>query len=64
MSEVRVIEIKKSIFDANKEDADSLRKYLKENKVFFLNVMSSPGSGKTTTLIRVINELKNIIRLV
>ena len=62
MSEVRVIEIKKSIFDANKEDADSLRKYLNEKKVFFLNVMSSPGSGKTKILIRVINEQKNIIR--
>lgn len=63
MSEVRVIEIKKSIFDANKEDADSLRKYLKEKKIFLLNVMSSPGSGKTTTLIRVINELKKYYKV-
>lgn len=59
MDEVRIIEIKKSIFEGNHNDAENLRKYLKEKKVFLLNVMSSPGSGKTTTLSRVINELKN-----
>lgn len=58
MDEVRIIEIKKNIFDGNFNDAENLRKYLKEKKVFLLNVMSSPGSGKTTTLSRVINELK------
>lgn len=63
MDEVRVIEIKKSIFDSNEKDADNLRKELKSKGVFLLNLMSSPGSGKTTTLIRTINFLKDKIRI-
>ena len=63
MDEVRVIEIKKSIFDSNEKDADNLRKELKSKGVFLLNLMSSPGSGKTTTLIRTINLLKDKIRI-
>lgn len=58
MEEVKVIEIKKSIFNANEEDAANLRKELKKKKVFLLNLMSSPGAGKTTTLIKLINNLK------
>ena len=52
MDEVKIIEIKKSVFADNVKDADALRAELKEKKVFLLNVMSSPGSGKTTTLTR------------
>lgn len=63
MKQVKVIEIKKSIFEANEHDADNLRKFLKEKKVFLLNVMSSPGSGKTTTLIKLLNELKKDYRI-
>lgn len=59
MDNVKVIEIKKSIFDANDKDANNLRDELKKKKTFLLNVMSSPGSGKTTTLIGLINLLKN-----
>ncbi|MDY2888404.1 MAG: hydrogenase nickel incorporation protein HypB [Candidatus Caccosoma sp.] len=59
MNNVKVIEIKKSIFDANDKDANNLRSELKKKKTFLLNVMSSPGSGKTTTLIRLINLLKS-----
>lgn len=59
MDEVRVIEIKKSVFAANELHADDLRAELKKNKTYLLNVMSSPGSGKTTTLTRVINLLKD-----
>ena len=58
MSEVKIIEIKKSIFNANEEDANNLRKDLKDKKLFLLNLMSSPGAGKTTTLIKLINNLK------
>lgn len=58
MDDVKVIEIKKSIFNANEVDAENLRKELKKKKVFLLNLMSSPGAGKTTTLIRLINNLK------
>ena len=61
--EVRVIEIKKSVFAANEKTADELRKELKEKGVFLLNVMSSPGSGKTTTLTQLINRLKDKIRI-
>ncbi len=59
MEDVRVIEIKSSVFEDNNNEADKLRSYLKENGVFLLNVMSSPGSGKTTTLTKAINLLKN-----
>ena len=63
MDEVRIIEIKKSIFDDNDKDANRLREELKTKGVFLLNLMSSPGSGKTTTLIRTINSLKDKIKI-
>ncbi len=58
MDQVKIIEIKKSVFEDNNKDADALRQELKSRGVFLLNLMSSPGSGKTTTLIRTINLLK------
>lgn len=61
--EVKVIEIKKSIFEENEKDADALRAELKQKGVFLLNLMSSPGSGKTTTLIRTIGLLKDRLRM-
>lgn len=63
MNDVKVIEIKKSIFADNEKDADALRAELKGKGVFLLNLMSSPGSGKTSTLIRTINLLKDKIRI-
>ena len=63
MDEVRIIEIKKSIFDDNDKDANRLREELKTRDVFLLNLMSSPGSGKTTTLISTINALKDKIKI-
>ena len=61
--EVKVIEIKKGIFEDNEKDADALRAELKRKGVFLLNLMSSPGSGKTTTLIRTIGLLKGRLRM-
>lgn len=63
MEAIKVIEIKKSIFEDNEKDADNLRKELKNRGLYLLNLMSSPGSGKTTTLIRTINLLKEKIRI-
>ncbi len=63
MDEVRIIEIKKSVFADNEKDADALRHELKGRGVFLLNLMSAPGSGKTTTLIQTINRLKDKIRV-
>ena len=63
MDRVKVIEIKKSVFAENDRDADSLRKELKNRGVYLLNLMSSPGSGKTTTLIKTINLLKDRLRI-
>ena len=63
MDEVKVIEIKKSIFENNNRDADLLRAELKSRGVYLLNLMSAPGSGKTTTLIQTINRLKDKIRI-
>ena len=59
---VKVIEIKKSVFEENGREADELRSELKEKGVFLLNLMSSPGSGKTTTLISTINLIKDKLR--
>ena len=63
MDPVKVIEIKKSVFADNDQDADALRKELKGKGVYLLNLMSSPGSGKTTTLIRTLNLLKDKLRV-
>ena len=63
MDPVKIIEIKKSVFEDNDADAGRLRKELKEKGVYLLNLMSSPGSGKTTTLIRTLNLLKEKIRI-
>ena len=57
MKDVRVIEVKKSIFESNDERAALLREELKKKGVFFLNLMSSPGSGKTTTLTKTIRRI-------
>lgn len=63
MKEVRVLEIKQSVFADNDRQAQSLRKELKEKGVFLLNLMSSPGSGKTTTLMRTIERLKDSLKI-
>ncbi len=63
MDKVKVIEIKKSIFEDNDKDADKLRSELKSKGTFLINLMSSPGSGKTTTLINLINRMKNNYRI-
>lgn len=63
MDPVKVIEIKKSVFDDNNADAQKLRNELKHKGVYLLNLMSSPGSGKTTTLVRTINLIKDTIRV-
>ena len=63
MQEVRVLEIKQSVFADNDKQADKLRAELKEKGVFLLNLMSSPGSGKTTTLTRSIEQLKDTVKI-
>ena len=62
MGDVRVIEVKQSVFADNDRKADELRATLRERGTFLLNLMSSPGSGKTTTLSRTIEALKDEIR--
>ena len=63
MEGFRVLEIKQSIFESNDREADKLRAELKKDKVFLLNLMSSPGSGKTTTLRQTIAALKDEFRI-
>lgn len=63
MDKFKVIEIKQSVFEDNDADANRLREELRQENTFLLNLMSSPGSGKTTTLTRTINELKNEFRI-
>lgn len=59
MKAYKVLEIKQSVFENNDRQAELLREELKKDGVFLLNLMSSPGSGKTTTLLRTIKALKN-----
>ncbi|NLK44271.1 MAG: hydrogenase nickel incorporation protein HypB [Tissierellia bacterium] len=59
MKTFKVLEIKESVFEDNNQRADLLRQELKEKKTFLLNLMSSPGSGKTTTVLRTIEALKD-----
>ena len=59
MDEYKILEIKQSVFEDNDRQADLLREDLKKDKTFLLNLMSSPGSGKTTTVLRTIEALKN-----
>ena len=63
MEGFRVLEIKKSVFENNDREADKLRQELKREKTFLLNLMSSPGSGKTTTLKATIAALKDEMRI-
>ena len=63
MDTFRVIEVKQSIFADNNQDADRLRQQMKEEKTFLINLMSSPGSGKTTTLTGLINRLKEDLKI-
>ena len=64
MDDVKIIEIKKSVFADNDEDAAKLRKELKGKGVYLLNLMSSPGAGKTTTLIGTLKRIQDKVRVV
>ena len=63
MDDVKIIEIKKSVFADNDEDAAKLRKELKAKGVYLLNLMSSPGAGKTTTLIGTLKRIQDKVRV-
>lgn len=63
MDEVKILEIKESVFADNDRQAEGLRRELKEKGIFLLNLMSSPGSGKTTTLTRTIEALKDELKI-
>ena len=63
MDTYRVIEVKQSIFADNNQDADRLRQQMKEEETFLINLMSSPGSGKTTTLTGLISRLKDDLKI-
>lgn len=63
MGDVRIIELKKSIFASNEERADLLRKDLKQKGTFLMNLMSSPGAGKTSTLLRLNAALRDQYRI-
>ncbi len=63
MNTYKVMEIKESVFKDNDHQADLLREELKKEKIFLLNLMSSPGSGKTTTLLRTIEALRDEMKI-
>jgi hydrogenase accessory protein HypB len=63
MGNVRIIEVKEKVLASNDAEAERIRNGLKEEKTFLLNLMSSPGSGKTTTLCRTIGDMKDEMRI-
>lgn len=63
MDKVRVIEVKQSVFAHNDQDAAELRAQLKDKGIYLMNLMSAPGSGKTTTLTKLINSIKDEIKV-
>ena len=63
MASFKTIEVKERVFAENDRQADTLRQQLKQEKTFLLNLMSSPGAGKTTTLCRTIEALRDRLRL-
>ena len=62
MDEIRIIEVKQGVFEENNKDADLLREKLKREHTFLLNLMSSPGSGKTSTLLALAKEFAGKIK--
>jgi len=63
VKEYKVLKIKQSVFEDNNKDANLLREELRNNNTFLLNLMSSPGSGKTSTLTKIIPKLKDEMRI-
>jgi len=63
MKEVRLIEIKEEILSDNKSMADALRKEMQERRTYLLNLMSSPGAGKTTLILKTIEKLRDEFRM-
>ena len=63
MEKIQTIVVNRSAYANNDLEADLLRQYLFDHKTFLINVMSSPGAGKTTTLIKLINSLKDVFKI-
>ena len=61
MDDIKIIEVKQGVFEENNKDADALRNKLKQEQTFLLNLMSSPGSGKTSVLLALAKEFEGII---
>ncbi len=64
MEQIRLIDIKETILSDNRDLAEKIRRELKNNKVFMLNLMSSPGSGKTSLIIETLRRMKEDYRFV
>lgn len=63
MDQIKIIELKETLLQDNDADADRLREELKQQSTFYLNVMSSPGSGKTSSILRLIEQLRNDFKI-
>ena len=63
MGEIKIIDVKQNILSENKDQADLIRQDLASKKIYMLNVMSSPGAGKTSLIIETIKRLKNQMRI-
>ena len=62
MEEIKIIEVKRSVFADNDQDAQELRDHLRTEKTCLINIMASPGAGKTSTLLQLAKELEGKLR--
>ena len=63
VGELKILDLKASILEDNDRDADRLREEMKAEGTYYINVMSSPGSGKTSSILRLIDELKDDFKI-
>jgi hydrogenase nickel incorporation protein HypB len=63
MNEIKLIDIRKNILSDNEDQADAIRIDLAEKEVFMVNLMASPGAGKTSVILQTINKLRNLLRI-
>lgn len=63
MDEIKLIDIRQNILSDNEEQADIIRANLADKKVFMVNLMASPGAGKTSVILQTIKKLRNFLRL-
>jgi len=63
MTDIRLIEVKEDILSDNKSQADDIRQLLRKHQVFLLNLMASPGGGKTSLIVNTVRKMKDVANI-